>query len=63
MRLDKLIEALQEIKGSGEWEKLARLSGVNYFTVARIARRKIANPGIGTVEKLTAALRKLKQAA
>ncbi|WKB52996.1 hypothetical protein [Eleftheria terrae] len=56
MTLDQLISRLQAMKGSGGWRRLAKQSGVDYFTVARIARREIANPGMRTCERLMAAL-------
>lgn len=41
---------LQRHKGS--WKQLAKTSGVPYFTLTKIARGTITNPGIATVNKL-----------
>ncbi len=58
MTLLNLISALHSIKGTGGWKKLAQDSGVDYFTIARIARGEIKSPGVLTCEKLEAALPK-----
>lgn len=42
----------------GDVIKLARLSGLHQSTVARILRGDIADPGISTAKKLTAAITK-----
>lgn len=41
---------LQRQKGS--WRQLSEKSGVPYFTLTKIARGTITNPGIDTVNKL-----------
>lgn len=56
MTLHQVVESLQRLKGEGAWIDIARSTGIHYDTVARIARGAIKNPGIGTVEKLAAAL-------
>lgn len=39
-------------KRKGKWRELAVVSGVPYFTLTKIARGTITNPGIDTVNKL-----------
>ena len=56
MNIDDLISALQGLKGSGRWNRLAEVSGVNYFTIARIARGAIKSPGLLTAQRLAAAI-------
>ena len=41
-------------KARGHWPRIAAETGVDYFTVARIARGDTQNPRIDTVEKLRA---------
>ena len=36
----------------GTWPRIAHDTGVDYFTIARIARGETASPRIDTVEKL-----------
>lgn len=55
------VAELQRLKGSGAWEDIAKLCGIDYFTVSRIARQDIKNPGVLTVEKIAAAIAKLKE--
>lgn len=62
MSLDQVISALQQRKGTGAWRDIAKHAGVHYDTVARIARRKWENPSVGTVAKLSAAIRAVKVA-
>ena len=59
MTYQQLLAELQRLKGSGAWQKLATGAGIDYFTVARIARGEIADPGVKTVEKIVAAMEKL----
>lgn len=40
-----------------EWSSLSDKSGVDYYTVSRIAGGKTGNPGILTVSAIEAALR------
>jgi hypothetical protein len=56
----EMLKELQRLKGSGAWEDIAKLCGIDYFTVSRIARQDIKNPGVLTVEKIAAAMAKLK---
>jgi hypothetical protein len=58
MKLDELIAHLGKLKGSGDWQRLAASSGVNYFTIARIYRGEIPNPGVRIVERLVDAIEK-----
>ena len=39
-------------KRKGKWRDLAEASGVPYFTLTKIARGTITNPGIDTINKL-----------
>lgn len=41
-------------RARGQWKRVAEETGVNYFTIARIARGNTPNPQIDTVEKLLA---------
>jgi hypothetical protein len=62
MKLEDLVARLGGLKGSGGgWRKLAAEAGVNYFTIARIFRGDIKNPGTLTVDRLTEALERLEQ--
>lgn len=59
MRLHQLVSELQKLKGSGEWKRIAQASGVDYDTVARIARGNFPNPGVVTCERIEDALAQL----
>lgn len=50
VEIANIVSALQARKGS--WRQIAVASGVPYSTLSKIARGKIDNPGIGTVNKL-----------
>lgn len=39
-------------EGKGKWTDFSRDSGVPYFTIAKIAQGKVANPRIKTVQAL-----------
>lgn len=39
-------------RARGRWKQVAADTGINYFTIARIARGNTPNPQIGTVDKL-----------
>ncbi len=39
-------------RAKGYWPLIARHTGVDYFTVARIARGETADPRIGTYSKI-----------
>lgn len=41
-------------RARGRWPKIADATGVNYFTIARIARGQTPTPQINTYEKLRA---------
>ena len=49
--------AAQLQQRKGKWRELAKASGVPYFTLTKIARGTITNPGIDTVNKLLPHLR------
>lgn len=59
MKFADVLKALDDHKGDGTWEKVAILAGIHYDTVARIARGKMGQPSVQTVEKIAAALRTL----
>jgi transcriptional regulator with XRE-family HTH domain len=56
MKLSQLVAELQKLKGSGGWKRIAQISGVDYDTVARIARGSFPNPGVVTCERIEDAL-------
>lgn len=56
MKLSELVVQLQKLKGTGAWGRIAQLSGVDYDTVARIARGSFENPGVVTCERIEEAL-------
>lgn len=56
MTHDQLVAELRALKGSGAWQKVADAAGIHYFTVARIARGEMPNPGIKTCERIEAGL-------
>lgn len=60
MTHDQLVAELRLLKGSGAWQKVAELAAVHYFTVARIARGEMPNPGIKTCERIEAAILALR---
>ena len=39
-------------RARGRWPAIARDTGIDYFTIARIARKNTERPRIDTVEKL-----------
>lgn len=49
--MDKLVTELQDCKG--EWNRLAKLSGVPYMTIVALATRKVKNPHIKTLCNLS----------
>lgn len=57
MRLDDLRAALQGMKGSTEWRRIATETGIHYDTIARIARGAIKQPSVQTVESIERALK------
>lgn len=54
--LNDLKLRLEECKGTGRWRLVATQAGCHYYTLARIARGDLDNPGIQLVERLFAAL-------
>ena len=62
MTLSEIVSVLRELKGSGAWRRVAVASQVDYFTVSRIARGNIANPGVLTCERIAGALAAEKRA-
>lgn len=59
MKFADVLAALNESRGKGLWQEVAREAGVHYDTVARIARRDMPTPSVQVVESLAAALDKL----
>lgn len=41
-------------RARGRWQLIARDTGINYFTVCRIARGDTPDPGVNTYERLRA---------
>lgn len=52
----ELVKKLAACRGAGRWDDIARVAGVSYFTLSRIATGRISNPGIKTCEALFDAL-------
>jgi hypothetical protein len=52
-----LRDKLNAMKGSGRWRDIATKAECDYFTVARIARGAIGDPGSLLVERLLAAIK------
>lgn len=48
--MDKLREGLDGARG--RWPRISRDTGVDYFTICRIARGETQNPRIETVERI-----------
>jgi hypothetical protein len=57
MKHAEIVAALQELKRTGAWERIAKVVGVDYFTVSRIARQNIKDPGVHLCERLGPAIR------
>ena len=60
--LEMLRSQLNACKGSDRWARIATLAGCHYFTVARIARGAIENPGIVLVDRLFEAVKSTEPA-
>ena len=60
MKFADVLKALAACKGGRDWALVAEMSGMHYDTLARIARGDIGNPGVLAVEKIAAALEKIK---
>lgn len=60
MNFDEMVRRLQASKGTGAWQDVATLAGLPYDTVAKLARGYIRFPTVQNVEKVSAALLKLK---
>lgn len=54
--LENIIKALQSRKG--DWGVIARQAEVSYSWLTKFANHKIPNPGVNTIERLDAILRK-----
>ena len=52
-----LQERLNRAKGTDRWQRIAARAGCNYYTVSRIARGELDNPGSQLAERLFEALR------
>ena len=55
--MEKFIASLKARRG--KWQALALMSGVDYSTITRIARRKVS-PRMDTVEKLQACFARIR---
>ena len=60
MRHDEVISALAEMKYTGGWQEICRLTKMRPDTLSRIARRDIPNPGVKSVEAIADAIRAMK---
>jgi len=54
--LSAIISDLQQVKGTGRWEEIAKACGTDYGTIARIAQGRIKSPGIVLCERISNAL-------
>lgn len=54
--LSAIISDLQQVKGTGRWEEIAKACGTDYGTIARIAQGRIKSPGIVLCERISEAL-------
>jgi transcriptional regulator with XRE-family HTH domain len=52
MTLQQLRDWLESHKATGRWRQVAQAGGVDYGTVARIARGHMENPSVVVVEKI-----------
>lgn len=59
MRYEELLKALDDCKGDGTWKEVSKLAGIHYDTVARIARRDMAQPSVQVCERISDALGRL----
>lgn len=59
MRFADVLKSLAARKGDGSWLMVAKLAGVHYDTVARIARGDMKTPSVQAVERIAAALEQL----
>jgi hypothetical protein len=46
-----------DCKGTGRWAEIAKRADCHYFTVARIARGVLTNPGLKLVNRLCDAIK------
>ena len=58
---DFVVDRLQATKG--KWPKVAEGSGIPLRTIEKVARREVADPRIGTVEKLANYFREIDRKA
>ena len=54
--ISSLRTQLNGCKGTDQWKRIADHAGCHYFTVARIARGALENPGVLLVDRLFAAV-------
>lgn len=62
MKYDDVLKALNAHKGDGTWLAVAKLAGVHYDTIARIARKDMKAPSVQSIERIAAALERLAAA-
>ena len=56
MTLQQLRDWLESHKATGRWRQVATAGGVDYGTVARIARGHMENPSVVIVERICAGI-------
>lgn len=56
-RRDDLIDELRRFEG--RWPEVVRLADVSHSWLSQFARRKIPNPGIETLDRVSRALQQL----
>ena len=61
MTLAEIVSELKGLKGSGAWRRIAAASEVDYYTVSRIMRGVIPNPGVLTCERIARAIKTEKK--
>ena len=57
--MDQLRQGLEGARG--HWPMISRETGIDYFTIARIARGETQNPRIETVERIQEWLTQFEQ--
>ena len=60
MTYQEVMDRLQACRSTGAWEKIARAADMKYDTLAKIARGHTASPSVHNIERIAAAMRKLR---
>jgi transcriptional regulator with XRE-family HTH domain len=63
MTFQELIDWLAKNKGSGRWREVANHCGVDYSTIARIARGHITQPSVVLFERIVKGIRATEPSA